>query len=102
MISGFRRELEENSSLLGYYVASSGNFLPTFRDNVSLQSSGAKRRPIGCPETSERNYYYCMRNNQEKRCSRNLRWRAINVKCAKGKGKGKVQLRTGHYGPEGE
>jgi hypothetical protein len=31
-ISGFRRELAENCDLLAYYAASSGHFLPTFRD----------------------------------------------------------------------
>jgi hypothetical protein len=31
-ILGFRREVDENSALLGYYAASRGNFLPTFRD----------------------------------------------------------------------
>jgi hypothetical protein len=34
VISGFSREAEENCALLGYYAASSGNFLPTFRDNL--------------------------------------------------------------------
>jgi len=28
IISDFRREVEENWALLGYYTASSGNFLP--------------------------------------------------------------------------
>jgi hypothetical protein len=32
----------ENCAILGYYAASSGNFLPTFRDNVSVPSSGFK------------------------------------------------------------
>jgi hypothetical protein len=32
----------ENCALLGYYAASSGNFLPTFRDNVSVPFSGFK------------------------------------------------------------
>jgi len=32
--------LVENWALLGYYVASSGNFLPTFRNNLSVPSSG--------------------------------------------------------------
>jgi hypothetical protein len=35
MISGFRREVDENCALLDYYAASSGNFLT-----------------IGCPERS--------------------------------------------------
>jgi hypothetical protein len=30
----------ENCALLGYYAASSGNFLPMFRDNLSVPSSG--------------------------------------------------------------
>jgi len=39
-IAGFRSEVDGNCSLLGCYAASSGNFLPTFRDNVSFPSSG--------------------------------------------------------------
>jgi len=42
MISGFRREAAENCALLGYYSASSDNFLPTFRNNLSVPSSGFK------------------------------------------------------------
>jgi hypothetical protein len=34
--SGFRREVDENCALLGHYAASSGNSLPTFRDNLSV------------------------------------------------------------------
>jgi hypothetical protein len=33
-ISGFRREVDENYALLGYYAASSGNSLPMFWDNL--------------------------------------------------------------------
>jgi len=40
VISGFHREVHENCALLGHYAASSDNFLPTFRDNLSVQSSG--------------------------------------------------------------
>jgi hypothetical protein len=32
----------ENCALVGYYAASSGNSLPTFRDNVSVPSSKFK------------------------------------------------------------
>jgi hypothetical protein len=43
----------ENCALLGYYAASSGNFSPTFRDNLSSWNSLLfKMRPTGCPETS--------------------------------------------------
>jgi hypothetical protein len=38
--SGFRRHVDENCPLLGFYAASSGNPLPSFRDNVSAPSSG--------------------------------------------------------------
>jgi hypothetical protein len=39
----------KNCAFLGYYAARSGNFLPTFRDNLSLPFN---TWPIGCPETS--------------------------------------------------
>jgi hypothetical protein len=42
VISSFRHEVAENSALLDHYAASSGNFLPTFRDILSVPSSGAK------------------------------------------------------------
>jgi len=35
VISGFRRKVYWNCALLGHYAASSGNFLMTFRDNIS-------------------------------------------------------------------
>jgi hypothetical protein len=54
----FRREVDEKCVLLSYYAASSGNFLP-----------------IGCPETSVRNYYYSLRNNPEERISQ------VSFKC---------------------
>jgi hypothetical protein len=39
LISGFRCDVDEICGLLGYYTASCGNCLPTFRDNVSVPSS---------------------------------------------------------------
>jgi hypothetical protein len=42
VISGFRRDADEICALLGYKAASRGNFLPTFRDNVSVPSSRVK------------------------------------------------------------
>jgi hypothetical protein len=64
VISGFRREVAESCALLGYYAASSDNLLPTFRENLSVSSSGLQNSqkykdslslrmgPIDCPETS--------------------------------------------------
>jgi len=49
----FRREVDENCALLGYYAASSGNTLPRNRDNVSVPKLGT----MGCPEMSIRNYH---------------------------------------------
>ena len=47
LISGLRRDVHEICGLLGNYAASCGNYLPTFRDNVSVPSSQVKipRRP---------------------------------------------------------
>jgi hypothetical protein len=42
MISGFHHEVDESRVLLGYYAASSGNLLLTFRDNLSVPSSEVK------------------------------------------------------------
>ena len=66
VILAFRREVDENCALLGYYAASSGCFVPTFRDNISVLSLWG---PIRCPETSGRNYHYSLRNNPEERSS---------------------------------
>jgi len=35
-------DLYENCAFLGYYAASSGNSLPTFRDKLSFPSSGVE------------------------------------------------------------
>jgi hypothetical protein len=59
-------------TLMAYYAACSGNSLPTFRYNLlgpifksqeskSLIYSPLKIGPIGCPETSVRNYQYTLR-----------------------------------------
>jgi hypothetical protein len=42
LISGFRRDVDVICGLLGNYTASCGNYLPTFRDNVSVPSSRVK------------------------------------------------------------
>jgi hypothetical protein len=42
LILGFRRDVDEICGLLGYYTASCGNYLPTFRDNVSVPSLRVK------------------------------------------------------------
>ena len=44
VISGFRREVDENCALLSYYTASSGNSVPMFRNNLSVPYSGVKSR----------------------------------------------------------
>ena len=42
VISGFCYKADENRTLLGYYAVSCGNFLPTFRDSLSVSSLGFK------------------------------------------------------------
>jgi len=50
------RSFIENCALLGYYEASSANFVLTFRDNPSAPSSGVlELGPISCSETSVTN-----------------------------------------------
>jgi hypothetical protein len=41
VISGYCCEVDKGCALLGYYVASSGNFLPKFQENLSVPSSRA-------------------------------------------------------------
>jgi hypothetical protein len=69
IISGFRREADENCALLGHYATSSGNSVPTLRDNLSVPYSRIRIGPIGCPQTSIGNYHYSLRNNSEERSS---------------------------------
>ena len=75
VVLGFRREVDKNCDLVVYYAASSGNFLATFRDNLSAPSSGInnprtlRMRLKGCTETSVRNYHYPLHNNLEERSS---------------------------------
>jgi hypothetical protein len=89
LISGFRRYVDKICGLLGYYTASCGICLPTFRDNVSVPSSRVKipsrketlssffvtgflsfleswpvkMGPIRCLETSVNNYHTTPCNN---------------------------------------
>jgi len=44
LISGFCHEVVEKCTLLGYYAVSSGNFLPTFQDNLLVSSSRVKNQ----------------------------------------------------------
>jgi len=62
---------------LGYYAASSGNSVLTFRDNLSVPSSrvklskswSLKMGPIACTEMSERNYHSMLRKIPKERRS---------------------------------
>jgi len=56
VISGFCHEINENSTLLGYFAVSSGNY---------PRISG----PIGCPETSVRYYHFLLHNSPEEHSS---------------------------------
>jgi hypothetical protein len=42
VVSGFRREVDENCALLDYYAASSSNFEPTFLYNLLQVQFGAQ------------------------------------------------------------
>ena len=43
VIAGFSRDVDEDFAVLGYYATSNGNFLPTFRDKLSVPYSRAKK-----------------------------------------------------------
>jgi hypothetical protein len=43
MISDVRRDVDEICPLLGYYAASNGKHLTTFRNNISVPSSRFKK-----------------------------------------------------------
>jgi hypothetical protein len=76
---GFRHNVYENCTLLGYYVARSRNSIPTFRGNMSVTSSRVRKGSctpgplktgtIVCPETSVRNYHCTIRNITDERRS---------------------------------
>ena len=54
-----------NWALLGYYVTSCCNYFLMIQDNFSVPFPNLRKGPIGCPETSVRNYHYPMCNNTE-------------------------------------
>ena len=57
-LSCFRHEVDGNCALLGHYAASGGNFLSTFRYNLSVPSSGfknPKRNPEDGTASSSQN-----------------------------------------------
>ena len=64
----------EICAVLGYYAASSGNSLPTFRDDLWVPILDPWRLyAIGCLETSVRIYHYSLRNGPEERSDHLLR-----------------------------
>jgi hypothetical protein len=88
LISGFRREINENCALLGHYAASSGNFLTTFWDNLSIPSSQVKnpswildplKMGIGFSEKLIISYHHLLCNNPEERNSQLLRLSATKL-----------------------
>jgi hypothetical protein len=59
----------KDCALLGYNAASSGNFLTTFEDNLSVPSSGGQESN----KTSVRNSHYSLLNNPQDRSCQLLR-----------------------------
>jgi hypothetical protein len=76
VICGFRRDVVI-CILLGYHAAWNGNYLPTFRDNLSVPYSRVKKccrlldpwkmGPISCLKTSVRNDHCTLRDIPEER-----------------------------------
>jgi hypothetical protein len=73
MISGFRHEVREICAVLGYYTAYSGVYLLIFWNNLLVPSSRVRLIcPIGCSETSVRNYHHTLCNTP-KECRYHLK-----------------------------
>jgi len=96
VITFFRYEVAKKCAFVGYYTASSGILLPTFRDNLTCsrisrigESSTLRMGRISCPEMSVRNYHYSLRNNPEERSSRIVSSQPIVLSRARS-----VQLNT--------
>jgi len=71
-MTGFRRKVYENCILLGYYADSSGNFLPTFRDKLSVTNFGfltPEEITDRSPRNVDKKLYYSLRNDPEERSS---------------------------------
>ena len=58
--SGFHREVDENCALRSSYAATIGDFLPTFRNNLSVP-------PTRVHKLTVRNCLFSLRNNPEER-----------------------------------
>jgi hypothetical protein len=71
----FRRKTKSGFCASAIKFQTQSNFLPTFRDNLSVPSLRVKNSwllkmgPIGCTETSVINYCYRLRNTPEERRS---------------------------------
>ena len=86
-VSGFRRE-DDSRALLGCYSATSGEFLPTFRDDLLVPSSKGQESKMLTPEDGTgrlsrnvRNYHYWLCNDPEEFSSCSLPNSQQHVKC---------------------
>jgi hypothetical protein len=74
-----------NCARLGCNAASSGNPLPTCRDNVSVPSSRVKKSTkmgqIRCPEPSVKDYHTTLRYNPAERSSHPHRGGSLKSQC---------------------
>ena len=96
VISGFCRDANEISPFLSFYAAYNDNSVSTFRDRVSVPSSGVRHSDrnlyhssptacilkmglVGRPETPVRNYLSALRKIPEERKSR-ISWSFSNLR----------------------
>jgi hypothetical protein len=90
----------EICAVLGYYAASCGDCLPTFRENVSVPSSRVKKffwflkmGPIRCSETSVNNYHTTLRNIPEESRSHQHRIESLKSRL-------ELKVLKDEFGPE--
>ena len=73
-------EVSENCNLLGYYAASSGNFLSTFRHNLSAQSSGFKNPMKNNPEERSSHWTQMCVSSAVRNRNQTIPWRRVLAK----------------------
>ena len=92
-------------ALLGNYATYSFNFfLSTSRDNLSVPTSGAKKKkltplkmgPIGCPELSVKNYHYTLLNFSAQRASHPLCGKSLKLRIVR-KGSGTAYVKIMYF-----
>ena len=95
--SGFSLEVDDICAILDYYALHALHVLPKFRDNLSVRYSVLKKMgPIGCPETSVKNYHYTRVISQKDAYIKSSKFLYIGIKKPQITPSVEVQSNTEH------